>query len=226
MTTIKKYFLYACIFNAINLSAMDLQLDTHVEKISKKIDVNHLGINKYFCCRSTIISPVLSILYTTNLSEKNAAAEIKKIRSYIPSNITTDENKQIFSQLTEKHLYVHYLIENLIHDQFSQFKNVKGSTIDTLYQPQFTDDTYGLKEKIYTDAKKRFCEERGIESYSSGCYRPRRCYYYNDQENRDKIFLLYLCQQAFVNSTCAEGEEKRKELEFLINSIPMKKINI
>jgi hypothetical protein len=216
MTTIQKYFLCALAFNAISLSAMENVNELVVHKVNNKIDLHHLGVGKYDCCRS--IRSAIASYWTANvLSAEKSATEIKKIQSYIPAHLPDDAKKRIFSELTKKHYYVYYLMQKLEQHKFEQFKNVKGSTIDTLYQPDFTHDINGLEEQIYTDAKKRFCASLNIDSYRFGSYRPSCCYY----EDRDKLFLLYLCHAAFENS-----RSEKKERETLKNSETMKLIQI
>ncbi len=216
MTTIQKQFLCALAFNAFSLSAMENENELVIHKINNKIDLHHLGIGKYDCCRS-IRSPIASYWKANFLSAEKSATEIKKVQSYIPANLPDSAKKRILSELTEKHFYVYYLKQNLTQHTFEQFKNVKGSTIDTLYQLNFTHDMNGLEKQIYTDAKKRFCDYLDIDSYRFGSYRPSYCYY----EDHDKLFLLYLCHTAFENSRSNE-----KERNALKNSNTMKLIQI
>ncbi len=219
MTTIQKQFLCVLAFNAFSLSAMENENEIVIHKINNKIDRQHLGIGKYDCCRG-IKSAIASYYHACSLSEEKSAAEIQKIQSYIPTNLPDNAKKRIFSELTEKHDYVHYLTQNLVRHKFEQFKNVKGSTIDALYQPDFTHDINGLKKQIYADAKKRFCNSLHIDSYRSGG-RGYSFHYYTNYEGRDKLFLVYLYHTAFENS-----RSEKKEHEALNNSETAKLIQV
>jgi len=176
-----------------------------IEKLCNRIDLKHLGIGKYDCCKS-FKSAILSCYQTTELSEQKAYSEIRTIQSYIPSNLSIDDKKLIFSQLIKQHSYVNYLMKNVVQHKFEQFINVNGSTIDALYQPDFTHDIDDLEKDIYTDAKKQFCSYLKISSYYTGC------------ENH-RLFLLYLCHRAFKNSRFEE-----KELKAYNNSNTVKQI--
>lgn len=225
MTTIQKYFLYALMLNTVCLSAMlsighdagRIAMESHkreeeddkadvfskyrgevlIKKIHDRIDLRHLGVGKYDCCKS-IKSAIASYYQTSYLSEEKATTEIQTIQSYIPATLSVNEKKHIFSQLTKKHWYVHYLKQNLVQHKFEQFENVKGSTIDALSRPNFSNDINGLKKQIYTDAQKRFC---GYPN-KKGCYPPSQ-----------KLFLEYLYHTAFENSRLED-----KELTALKNS--------
>jgi len=203
MTTLQKQFLCVLVFNAVSLSAMvAMKQDDKIliEKLCNKIDLRHLDIGKYDCCKS-MKSAIKSYYQTTRLPEQKALIEIRTIQSYIPSELPLDEKKQIFSQLIKTHSYVYYLKQNLVQHTFEQFKHVKGSTIDALYTPDFTNDIHDLEKTIYTDAKKQFCDYLKIDS--------------------NRLFLLYLCHRASENS-----KFEKKEYEALNNSNAMKQIQI
>jgi hypothetical protein len=228
MLTLQKQFLCALMFNAVSLSAMiamghdagrmlrefreeqekDDKADDFskykdeilIEKLHDRVDIRHLNIGKYDCCKP-IKSTIRSYYQTSCLPKEKAYSEIRTIQSYIPSELPLDDKKQIFSQLIKQHSYVHHLMQILVQHTFEQFKHVKGSTIDALYTPDFTNDIHDLEKTIYTDAKKQFCDYLKIDS--------------------NRLFLLYLCHRASENS-----KFEKKEYEALNNSNAMKQIQI
>jgi len=165
MISIKNLFLFLLMFNTINVFTIDVYTMNPttkiVEKICCKIDTDLLGINKYHCFRS-FSSAILSYYNTIFLSPTTADQQIQKIASYLPSEIPSDEKKKIFVQLLKQHWYVHYLIHILINKKIKEFENVKGSTIDLLLNPNFTDDANGIKKIIHHKALKSFVYHANI----------------------------------------------------------------
>jgi hypothetical protein len=220
MMTLQKQFLCALMFNAVSLSAMIAMGhdDTKIliEKLHDRVNIRHLNIGKYDCCKS-IKSTIRSYYHTTWLPKEKAYSEIRTIQSYIPSELPLDDKKQIFSQLIKQHSYVHHLMQILVQHKYEQFINVEGSTIDSLYTPDFTNDINDLEKEIYTEAKQKFCRFLNIDSYidSNGGYLLQRRSY----ENPDRLFLLYLCHRA-----CENSRSQRRGQDALDNSNAMKQI--
>jgi hypothetical protein len=180
MTIMKKYFLCALILNTVSLFGMlDFQYEEYVfsgdygsmlsseetvcsRKIRDTIDQNHLGIGKFTCCRS-FLGSIKSYYKTTLLSKEIAAKEIERIESYISSYINkisfNINRKTIFKRLVEKHWYVNYVVQVLIKEKIKEFEAVKGSTLDQLYTPDFSNDINGVNEMVYNKAHESFFKD-------------------------------------------------------------------
>jgi hypothetical protein len=162
MISIKNLFLLLLMFNTINVFTMDPATKI-VKNICCTIDADLLKINKHHCFRS-FSSALLSYYNTIFLPKKTAQQLIQKIESYLPRNYNRDKKKKIFEELIEKHWYVHYLIHILINKKIKKFENVKGSTVDLLLFPDFTDDINGIQEIIHTQAYTSFLNRTGINN--------------------------------------------------------------
>jgi len=149
-------------FNTIDIFTMNPTTEI-VENISCKIDTDILGINKYQCFKS-FSRIILSCYNTIFLPTTIADQQIQKIASYLPLDYDRDKRKKIFEELIKKHWYVHYLIQIFINKKIKKFENVKGSTIDLLLSPDFTDDISGIQEIIHTQAYESFLTKTGINS--------------------------------------------------------------
>jgi WD40 repeat protein len=56
------------------------------------------------------------------------------------------------------------LIQIFVNKKIKKFENVKGSTIDSLLSPDFTDDINGIQEIIHTQAYESFLTKTGINN--------------------------------------------------------------
>lgn len=220
MTTIKKYFLCLLTLNFLCLNAMRneeflyITADDCVERISMTIDTNHLGMSNYPCYRplnraiwsySFQFLPIkdvtteMDIIETYIPSYKNDLYTPQKPAPFIPLPQNDTYKRLVFRKLVEKHPYVGYLMQKLTKDKFEQFKNVKGSTIDKLLNPDFTSDSNGKQEMVYKQAHEQFFNWANIG--------------YNPPKQ-----MAYLCTEAFRNN-----RDNYHELAALNNSESLKK---
>ena len=132
-----------------------------IEKLFNRIDLRHLGVDRYNCCCSHLIGSIRSYYKTICLPIETVTQEMQTIQNYIPSTV---DQKPIFKELVVKHYYVYYLMKALIEKKIQQFEDATGSTIDKLYSPVFTSDTTGMNEIIHTTAYQSFFDRAGIEN--------------------------------------------------------------
>jgi len=85
--------------------------------------------------------------------------------------------------LAEKHWYVDYLLNFLAESKIKEFKNIKGSTIDTVYHPIIVEE--GYKKIVYMRALRKYLHDEGL-------MRTRYAYYYEAIENLDNIHWAIL----------------------------------
>lgn len=148
-------------FNAFYVLPMeyyinDMHDDLSVETVRDLIDENHLGINSDRCFRS-IIGAYSSWRKSSNLTNEEVIAEMDKIESYIK----LEDKERVLKKLDKRHWYVNYLFQTLINAKIEEFKKVKGSTIDALYN--FIGEN-GFKRIVHQKAFKLFFDSSGIES--------------------------------------------------------------
>jgi hypothetical protein len=183
MTTLKKYLLCLLMLNATIVTTMNaclndvgiileemreqqLEEDKNddfsqyvfekelIEAIHRRIDLRHLNVSKYDFGKS-LIGLLVSYYKTINISPEKATEELNTILSYIPTHCT-QHTENIVRKLIKKHAYVNFLVHVLMQEEFQKFDEVKGSTIDQLFNPGTTNDTSVIQEIVSEDARKFF----------------------------------------------------------------------
>jgi hypothetical protein len=155
MIMLKRYSLYALMLNSFCLFAMEhakiviLNVDTCAADIRDKIDRDHLGINKNICFRR-IVGSCVSCYKNKLLTYQKAADEMNKIESYISSEEVN--KKLVLEKLAAHHWYVNYLMQALVCKKIDELEDVKGSTIDALYD--FIDES-DVEKMVYNEACKK-----------------------------------------------------------------------
>lgn len=143
--------------HTVCLLPMDYHLeDVAAEDVCNAIDKNFFGVDKNACFK-TLIGSLCSLFYGNALTHDLAVADIKKIVSYIPLNV---DQGNVLRRTVEKHWYAHYVMQVLIREKIKEFKNIKGSTIDKLYN--FIGENVS-EIMVYNDARKLFFDNSGIE---------------------------------------------------------------
>ncbi len=101
-----------------------------VEILRDRIDED-LGVkNSWF---RPLVGSYASWSKASTLDTQGAIQELKNIESYVQGECFS---QQIYHGLAERHGYVGALVNKLVQHEIEQFKNVKGSTIDTVFDSQ------------------------------------------------------------------------------------------
>jgi hypothetical protein len=158
MKMLQRGVLYSLILSSLNLFAMEfvarqqLDVDTCIENVRDQIDENILGITKDSCGRSLQVM-FLSWYKNRWLTDTQAMQEMKRIESYIPSNMSDSHRRRVFYTLVTQHWYVDYLDKALMRDKINDLGSVTGLTIDTMNNN--TDDSIA-QERAHNLARSQF----------------------------------------------------------------------
>lgn len=102
-----------------------------IEHLRDQIDEKHLGVNKSSWTRA-LAGSYASWSKASTLNTQDAIDELKKIESYVPANYACSYT---YEGLAARHRYVRALVEKIVHHEADQCRNVKGSTIDAILNP-------------------------------------------------------------------------------------------
>jgi len=126
-----------------------------INEIHNKIDEDHLGITKNTWCKR-VVGSYRSLYKGYYLTNEQVRDEMELIEGYIPGN-----NKElVLEKLEKQHWYVNYLLQASLTSKIKEIENVKGSTVDILYNPTTQE---GFKRMVHVRALQKYFDESRIK---------------------------------------------------------------
>jgi len=176
MVVIKRYFLYGLMVSSFSLLAMEnninqRDIDRYVKDVGDMVDLSFLNFNEDLICGfphiKSLIGSFLSVCKGKLLTLEKAISDINLIKAYFMQKVPKELRKPVFTEIIKQHWYVHYLIQTLVNKRCEELENVKGSTIDALYNPahvQIDVVDNDVREMVYGKAMAQFFVKAGIHN--------------------------------------------------------------
>src|SRR6266852_1843486 len=136
------------------INAVEEEKAARLTNIHNKIDAEHLGITNdiYF---KRLVGSWRSFYKSCYLTNEQVRNEMNQIESYI-----TEDKERVLEDLEKQHWHVYYSLQALVQAKVKEIANVKGSTVDVLYNPTTQE---GFERMVHVRALKKYFDKSDIK---------------------------------------------------------------